>query len=359
MRRARQAFPVARGNRRGRAFRSWRRPDRLRLLPGSLLRCLLMAGLLSAAMPALAGVDAAALPDDWLTLRAGATRILFHEDDSPVAGSLSRAAPVVRQRVAGALGTDASSALDVVLVPRRPEDAAEVPIPPAPDWAAGFTVAGSDVVFIRAGKLGIYPHRDVLSIFAHELGHAELARIARGRRLPRWFEEGTCMVLARPWDLRDAWSLTLAVLFRDAAGVLAHDREFPQTGGEARAAYAQSFALVQWLAAEHGGPQALGQVARQVAGGRSFPGAFVLQFGMTPETAVSRWRHSMGRWYRTVTMVTSTAALWAGILALLFVVAVGQRRRRRRILARWAEEEAAAGEDPAGRGQDNRPLKPH
>jgi MYXO-CTERM domain-containing protein len=166
------------------------------------------------------------------------------------------------------------------------------------------------------------------------------------------------MVLARPWDLRDSWSLTLAVLFHDAAAVLHHDRVFPQEGGAARAAYAQSFSFVEWLARQGGGPAALGRVAQRVGGGRPFVSAFALEFGMTPVEAVAAWRGSMGRWYRTVSVLTSTTTLWIGILVLVLLTALGQRRRRRRILARWELEEGPP--DPEGPPEiDDRPLRPH
>ena len=305
-----------------------------------------------------AGLKPGALPADWLTIEAAAVRIHYHPGDGPLANSLARVAPAVRARVSRAVGTNPAVPVDVVLVPRRPGDSAAAHLPAAPDWAAGFTVPGSGVLFIRVGALGVYPDRDVASIFAHELGHAELGRVAGATRLPRWFEEGTCMVLARPWDLRDSWSLTLAVLFQDSAAVLQHDRVFPQEGGAARAAYAQSFSLVEWLARQGGGPASLGRVAQRVGGGRPFVSAFALEFGMTPDAAVAAWRGSMGRWYRTVSMITSTTTLWIGILVLVLLTALGQRRRRRRILARWELEEGPP--EPEGPPEiDDRPLRPH
>ncbi len=293
-------------------------------------------------MAAPAGLNTGALPADWLTVEIAGTRIHYHPGDGTLAGSLARVAPAVRGRVARAVGTNPSAPVDVVLVPRRPGDLQGAHVPSAPDWAAGFTVAGSGVLFIRVSAMGVYPDRDVASIFAHELGHAELGRVAGATRLPRWFEEGACMVLARPWDLRDSWSLTLAMLFHDSSAVLEHGQVFPQEGGAARAAYAQSFSFVEWLARQGGGPASLGRVARRVGAGRPFASAFALEFGMTPQMAVAAWSGSMGRWYRTVSVITSTTALWIGILFLLLVVALGQRRRRQRILARWELEEAPA-----------------
>ena len=336
-----------------------RRLSRLSLI-SVLLASLLALGVDVMAAPA--GLAPGMLPAGWLTLNVAGTRLHYHPGDGPLANSLARVAPAVRSRVARAVGTDPRAPVDVVLLPRRPSDAAGAHVPAAPDWAAGFTVPGSGVLFIRVSALGVYPDRDVASIFAHELGHAELGRVAAPARLPRWFEEGACMVLARPWDLRDSWSLTLAVLFHDPAEVLQHSHAFPREGGAARAAYAQSFSFVEWLARQKDGAASLGRVARRVGGGRPFVSAFALEYGMTPLDAVAAWRGSMGRWYRTVSVITSTTVLWVGILVLFLAAAVGQRRRRR-ILARWELEELRAGQDTPGENPageiDDPSSRPH
>jgi hypothetical protein len=297
-------------------------------------------------------MDPERLPAGWRTLTVAGTAIHFPPAAASLAENLARAAPSVRGRVAQALNTDPAAPVEVILVPRDRDEAGAADAPAAPHWAAGFTVPGSGVLYIRIGALGVYPDRDAASIFAHELGHAELGRVAAPARLPRWFEEGTCMVLARPWDLRDSWSLTLAVLFYDPAAVLQHQQGFPQDASAARAAYAQSFAFVEWLARRGGGEASLGRVALRVGGGQTFTTAFALEFAMTPQGAVRAWRTSMGRWYRTVSLITSSTTLWVAMVLLLALGAMGQRRRRRRILARWALEEGVDAED-------DRPTRPH
>lgn len=308
--------------------------------------------LLPGAVAARGTLDPDRLPDDWRTLSLTGTEIHFPPAAASLAESLARSVPAVRGRVSRALGTDPATPVDVILVPRSNEEATGAGVPAAPHWAAGFTVPGSGVLYIRTGALGVYPDRDAVSIFAHELGHAELGRVAGPVRLPRWFEEGTCMVLARPWDLRDSWSLTLAVLFYDPAAVLDHQQSFPRDASAARAAYAQSFSFVDWLSRRRGGTLALGRVAQRVGGGQAFAAAFAREFAMTPRMAVRAWRTSMGRWYRTVSMMTSTTTMWVAMVLMLVVGAVGQRRRRRRILARWDLEE---GVDPV----DDRPTRTH
>jgi hypothetical protein len=279
------------------------------------------------------------LPDGFHTLSTTMGGVHYHEADAPLAHSLASVVPAVRYRINRILGVSDPRPVEVVLVPKSPAQARRADLPGAPQWAAGYTVPGSGVLFIRVGSLGVYPHRDVASVLAHELGHEELARLAGPRALPRWFEEGTCMVLARPWDLRDSWSLTLAFMFGDPADLLLADDAFPEDEGKARAAYAEAFSYTEWLTRRGDGPEALGRVARDVGRGRPFESAFALQFGLSPRAGVAAWRSSMARWYRVVSWITGSTTLWVGMILLLVLVAMRQRRRRRLVLQRWEDEE--------------------
>jgi peptidase MA superfamily protein len=216
--------------------------------------------------------------------------------------------------------------------------------PEAPDWAAGYTQTGSRVLYLRLGALGVYPHSDLLSIFAHELAHAELGELAGRAALPRWFDEGACMVLARPWDLRDSVSLTLALFFHAPEPLARLEAEFPPDESAARSAYAQSFSFVSWLAEEHGGPEALAAVARDVGQGRPFDVAFTRRIGRTPLEAERAWGRSVARWYRLVPVITGTTALWSALSVMFILVLIRNRRRIRERLSAWETEE----DEPAG-----------
>jgi hypothetical protein len=314
-------------------------------LPLSLL---LAALLLAAPLPAAA----LELPAGWSSSEAEGLRIHHRPGDAPLAASLARNGPPVRRRLAAILNTASSVPVDVVLIPAGENEArSDARLPTAPDWASGFTVAGSGVLFVRVRTLGVYPDRDLTSVFAHELAHAELGALAGPGRLPRWFEEGTCMVLARPWDLRDTWSLTLALLFHERGSLTRYEGGFPEAAGAAQAAYAESFAFVSWLAENGGGAAALGRVARRTGAGESFEAAFALEFGLTTNQALEAWRASVGRWVRIGSILTGTTTLWLLVTLLLLGVWIRRRRHSREILARWEMEEGP-DEMPPG------PLEP-
>jgi hypothetical protein len=306
--------------------------------------------LLAVAASALSRAEA---PAGWETRQAGELLIHYRPENATLASGLQREGPAIRRRFTEILGTAGAAPVEVVLIPASlDEEDGRGAIPGAPEWAAGFTVPGSGVLFIRVRSLGVYPDRGLASVFAHELGHFELGRLAAPGRLPRWFEEGACMVLARPWDLRDSFSLSLAMLFRDPDTLADLDHHFPQGSAAARAAYAQSFSFVEWLVENRGEASSLGRVARQVGAGGRFRAAFAAEFQMTPERALRVWRRSIGRWNRIVMALTGTTMLWSVVVLLVISVAIRKRRRSRAILERWEAEEGRR-EIPEG------PISPH
>jgi hypothetical protein len=308
---------------------------------------LLLVGALS---PALSRAE---VPSGWETRRSDGLLIHHQPGNAALAAGLAREGPAIRRRLAEILGTGGTPAVEVVLIPAALDEGEERSvIPGAPEWAAGFTVPGSGVLFIRVRSLGVYPDRGLASVFAHELGHFELGRLAAPGRLPRWFEEGACMVLARPWDLRDSFSLSLAMLLRDPETLPDLEHHFPETTAAARSAYAQSFSFVSWLVKDGGEAAALGRVARRVGAGESFRSAFTAEFAMTPERALKVWRNSIGRWHRIVIALTGTTMLWTVMVLLVISVAIRKRRRSRAILERWEADEGR-------QDLSDRPIKPH
>ena len=174
-----------------------------------------------------AGGSSPELPDGWQSRQAPGITIHYRPDNATLAAGLQRDGPAIRDRVALLLGPEAGVPVQVILLPASGRHADEV-APRAPDWAAGFTVPGSGVLFIRVGTLGVYPDRDLASVFAHELGHAVFGNLSRNRGLPRWFEEGSCMLVARPWDLGDSFRLSVAVVFHGRAPLTSYETGFPR-----------------------------------------------------------------------------------------------------------------------------------
>lgn len=208
-----------------------------------------------------------------------------------------------------------------------------------PSWIAGFAVDAADTVVLFPGRSPSYPYDTLEDVLRHEIAHILVARRAPGARIPRWFHEGLALSVERRWGFGDQTRVALATL-SGPSSIAALDADF--AAGEARMAraYGLAGAIVRDLTARYGS-MLPGQVLAGLSRGASFDDAFAAAAGV-PFDAAERafWR---GRWWgQLVPLVTSSLALWAGII----VLAVQARRRRKASRAalrrRWEEEEQRA-----------------
>lgn len=208
-----------------------------------------------------------------------------------------------------------------------------------PHWIAGFAVDAADTVVLFPGRSPSYPYDTLEDVLRHEIAHILVARRAPGAMIPRWFHEGLALSVERRWGFGDQTRVALATL-SGPPSIASLDADF--AAGEARMAraYGLAGAVVRDLIARHG-PELPGQVLAGLSAGASFDAAFAAAAGVPFDIAERAfWR---GRWWgQLVPLLTSSLALWAGIIAL----AVQARRRRRAARAalrrRWEEEEQRA-----------------
>lgn len=253
------------------------------------------------------------------------------------------------------LGVEAPPALSILLLPAEGEEEffgrSGTPAP----WIQGFAVpappepGGSPLIVVRLRLLRGYPYRGAGPVAEHELAHVLLwaGAGARARALPRWFQEGCAMRLAREWGVGDSLRLLPAALWGQLPPLAALERSFPADEIGARLAYAQSFSFAGYLAESHGAslPRRL---LEGVRAGADFGDAFRSVTGRTLADAEAAWRGRIDLRYRWIPLAGSSLTLWGG-LALAAVVGYARKRRRaREILRRWDEEEGPPPPAPPG-----------
>jgi hypothetical protein len=213
-----------------------------------------------------------------------------------------------------------------------------------PEWLAGQAFGDDEIVLFPA-RIGSYPHDSLESVVLHEVVHLALSARAGGRPLPRWFHEGVAMSVESGWGVGSQLRL-LAAAARGPAIDDITTLFSSETGNDITTAYLLSAALVEDLRRRHG-LTAPGAIAGRVGRGETFDAAFRAETGESVnEAAAHAWRVYRGlRW---LPVLTSPAALWAGILFLASVAFVVRLRRRR--LKRWEEDEGVTALD-GGNGE--------
>jgi hypothetical protein len=214
----------------------------------------------------------------------------------------------------------------------------------APHWASGYAYSQHGVVVLLPSRVKAYPYRSLELLLQHEVAHVLMARAARGRPLPRWFEEGVAMAAARDWGLEDRTRVWLGVLAGGRVPLADLEPFFHQGSSNAALAYAVSGAFVRDLLERHG-PYTTADILALVARGSSFEQAFATAAGVSLERAEAAfWRRRLF-WDRWVPVLTSSVTLWTGI-SLLALYAIRRRRQKdAAIRARWEQEERAFDPD--------------
>jgi len=226
---------------------------------------------------------------------------------------------------------DAGPPITVVLTP---EDS---PVARAtPSWVAGFADGARGVIVIFPSRTPPYPYDSMEALLHHEVAHVLIARAAPSAEIPRWFHEGLAMALERTWGLRDRSELALAVV-GGRRSLAALDADFRGSEASAARAYGVSGAFVHDLITRHG-PGFPARLLASLAAGTPFDDAFSGATAMSlAEAERVFWRESW--WYRVVPWLTSSFALWMGIVVLAVVARRRRAARRRLLRERWEAEE--------------------
>lgn len=226
-----------------------------------------------------------------------------------------------------------TSPIRVILAPEDSPTARSTP-----GWVAGFADGSARTIVLFPGRVSSYPDTTMATLVHHEVTHVLVTEAARGRQVPRWFNEGIATVAAREWGIEDRTRYALAVVGRSSRSTTALDEGFAEGGRRATRSYALSGAFVRWLRLEYGG-QVTAHILELLGRDMSFREAFVRSTGDTLERAEYRFFVREAFWHMWVPFLTSSGVLWAGIVALAFVAIRHRRVKSAAMRELWDAEE--------------------
>jgi hypothetical protein len=210
-----------------------------------------------------------------------------------------------------------------------------------PQWVSGFADGSRRAVILFPSRVSSYPYGDMATLLHHEVAHVLLWDAARGRPIPRWFNEGVATVAAREWGLEDRRRYAMAVLGRGPRSTRELEAAFAGDRGQRTRAYALSAAFVRQLRSRHGST-VTARILSLVAGGAPFESAFLRATGTDLARAEWLFFERQAFWFTWVPFLTSSVALWMGITALALLAIVRRRARSAAIRRRWDEEESSS-----------------
>jgi hypothetical protein len=264
-------------------------------------------------------------------------------------GVAAQIARVDASRLSGVMrligATYSSAAIRVVLATETSDVGRETP-----RWIAGFADSRTDTIVLFPARAPHYPYDSLDELLQHEVAHILIARAAPGADIPRWFHEGLAMAAERVWRLEDHRRLAMLALGSHPP-LSALDAEFNAGADRAARAYSFAGAFMRDLLTRYGAGFPAGVLAR-LATGQSFDLAFRDTTGASLEEAERIfWRYRW--WSQVLPFVTSTAAIWMGIVVLALYAMRRRARYRAAIRRRWEDEERTA---ESGSAADSEPA---
>lgn len=231
-----------------------------------------------------------------------------------------------------------SSPIRVVLAPAASDVSERTPA-----WVSGFANGESRTIVLFPGRVSSYPDDNLKTLVHHEIAHVLVAEAARGRPVPRWFNEGLATVAAREWGIEDRARYAAAVVGRGPRTTAELDLGFAEGGRRVARAYALSGAFVRWLISEYG-EQVTARILELLSRDMRFREAFVRATGDTLEWAEHRFFVREALWHTWVPFLTSSGVLWAAITALAVIAIRRRRTKSARMRERWDSEEEILAE---------------
>lgn len=207
----------------------------------------------------------------------------------------------------------------------------------APPWVVGYATGDAGLIVIFVERVPSYPYDSVESVLTHELVHVLVSRAARGRAVPRWFNEGLATTAADRWGLEDRTRLVFAMVGGQGVSRRELSALFGRGPGAARRAYVLSAAFVASMI-ETWGPGFPGQLLALVGEDVPFAEAFARLTSTTLDDFEDAFWSDQRWWNHWVPLLTSSTVLWA---AMTVLVVYAFRRRRRQAIAireRWKLE---------------------
>ena len=208
----------------------------------------------------------------------------------------------------------------------------------APSWASGYALSRLGIIVLLPERVVGYPYDSLENVLSHEVAHILTARASGNHDLPRWFDEGLAMVAAHSWDFEETARLKWAMVIGNDIPLSELNALFHKDGASAKKAYVLSHALVRYFIQQYGRswPQTM---LRAISQGLSFEEAFIRTTFTPLDKAEAAFWAQQTVWTRWVPAITSTLALWLGIVGLAFYAYRKQRQRAKSLQQQWKDED--------------------
>jgi hypothetical protein len=206
-----------------------------------------------------------------------------------------------------------------------------------PDWGVGCAIPEQNVIILKSPYRFKY-YRPFSMVVTHELAHIFLGKYARGKRIPRWLDEGFAMHQSQEWAIGQDIAIARAVLTGSIIPLSDIESVNAFSQSKAELAYTESFLAVSFLYSEYGkGTEK--ELVTQLANGSSLDIAFLRTIGSNYLSFQLDFDKYLKSKYSWISILADMFPLWVGLAFLIVILYFLKRRYTKKTIREWELEE--------------------
>jgi hypothetical protein len=274
----------------------------------------------------------------FLCTRAGSLPLRFdvHAQDQNLAQEVRGILESAHQRMSDFLEDTATGVITVEVANSHEEFVSKVG-QNFPEWGIACAIPSRDLIVLKSPFRFEY-QRPFSQVVTHELAHILLGRLACGRRIPRWLDEGFAMYQSREWKIGDDLAVARAVLTGSVLRLSQIESVNAFKESKAQLAYTESFLAVSYLYREFG-QGTVEELVGHLAGGSSLDAAFMKTLGSNYLAFQLEFEKYVLTKYNWTSLLGDTLVIWIGLAFLFILLYFVKRRWARKTIRQWQREE--------------------
>lgn len=206
-----------------------------------------------------------------------------------------------------------------------------------PDWGIGCALPDSRLIVLKA-EAEIVSKGNLEKVAIHELSHVVLGQALKGKKVPRWFDEGLAMYESQEWNIDQSFVMAKAVFTRSLIPLRRIDSVLHFNRNKAQLAYTQSFLAVSYIINEYG-LETFHTIVRTLAQTGDIDRTLSEVIGLRYSEFEAQWHSYVGKKYGWASLFTNSFFLWIGISLLFILVFLAKKHRAKKTMERWEKED--------------------
>lgn len=206
-----------------------------------------------------------------------------------------------------------------------------------PDWGIGCAIPARNLIILKS-PLRFKYYRPFSQVVTHELAHIFLGKLSRGKRVPRWLDEGFAMYQSQEWRIGQDMAVARAVLTGSVLPLSQIESVNAFRESKAQLAYTESFLAVSYLYSEYG-EGTIKELVTHLANGTSIDLAFMRTIGSNYLSFQLEFEKYIKAKYNWISFFGDTYLIWIGLAFLMVFLYLLKRRYTKKTLKEWELEE--------------------